>query len=119
MAGGRTFSKRNSVEISVEFLELKYFLKFRSLDRSGWVFVFKRARLSNALRVFGWILENQNPLKGTRRLPHVDPSGRGVTDGVWGWFLFTYMGIGFQRGLKGDKAKLMWLCDELAVAWCA
>ena len=26
--------------------------------------------------------------------------------------------MGCQRGLKGDKAKLGWLCDELAGEWC-
>ena len=40
LAGGKTFFKRNFTEISVEFLKLKYFLKFRSHDRSGWVSVY-------------------------------------------------------------------------------
>ena len=40
LAGGRLFFKWNSAKISVEFLELEYFLKFRSFDRSGWVIAF-------------------------------------------------------------------------------
>ena len=40
MEGGKTFFKRNSAKILIEFLKLKYFLKFRSHDRSGWVSVY-------------------------------------------------------------------------------
>ena len=42
----------------------------------------KRARLPNALRAFGWVSGNWNPLKGAQRLPRVDPPGRGVTGSV-------------------------------------
>ena len=80
LAGGSQCFKRNSAEISVEFLELEYFLKFRSLDRLGWFFIFfKQVRLPNALRAFGWVSRNCDPLKGTRRLSRVDLLGRGVT----------------------------------------
>ena len=41
LAGCRSFFKQNSIEISVEFLKLEYFLKFRSLDKSGWVSIFQ------------------------------------------------------------------------------
>ena len=80
MAGSSQCFKRNSAEISVEFLELEYFLKFRSLDRLGWIFIFfKQVRLPNALRAFGWVSRNWDPLKGTRRLLRVDLLGRCVT----------------------------------------
>ena len=49
LAGGRSFFKRNSVEISIEFLVLEYFLKFRSFDRSGWVFVFQTSWVTKCL----------------------------------------------------------------------
>ena len=55
---------------------------FLSLARCiGWVGIlyFKRAKISNALSFLGWILENWDPVKDTRRLPHVDPPDRDMT----------------------------------------
>ena len=47
----------------------------------GWIefLFFQRVSLPNALRAFGWVSGNWDPLKGLRRLPRVDPSGQGVT----------------------------------------
>ena len=47
----------------------------------GWVGVpfFKHAMIPNVLWVFSSILRNWDPLKDMRRLPHVDPSDRGMT----------------------------------------
>ena len=41
LAGGRSYFKRNFIEISIESQELEYFLMFRCLDRSGWVPIFQ------------------------------------------------------------------------------
>ena len=43
---------------------------------------FKQTSLPNVLRAFGWVSGNWDPLKGTRWLPRVGLSGRGVTDNV-------------------------------------
>ena len=45
LAGGRSFFKWNSAKISVEFLELEYFLKFRSFDRGILGFRYFKVRL--------------------------------------------------------------------------
>ena len=66
--------KRNSIEILVEYLELEYFLKCWNHVMSDWVSIFfERAKLPNALRAFGWVSENWDPLKVTRRLSRFDP----------------------------------------------
>ena len=41
----------------------------------GGVSLFKRARISNALRAFDWVSRNWDLFKGTRRLPRVDLFG--------------------------------------------
>ena len=79
-ARGSSNFKRNSIEISVEYLGLEYSLKFWSHDRSDWVSFF-------FLNCLGYRMPCE-PLIGfqkiriytsTRRLLLVDPLGWGVT----------------------------------------
>ena len=61
------------------------------LSRIGFQ-LFKRVKLPNALRAFGWVSKNRDPLKGARQLPRVDPPDRGVTSRVFYegyWSVFT------------------------------
>ena len=48
-AEGRSYFKRNSAEISVEFQILEYFLKFRVRDRLGRVPVFQTGLYTRCL----------------------------------------------------------------------
>ena len=67
LAVGWSYFKRNFVKISVEFQESKYFLKFRSHHRLGWVPIFfKRPRILDALRAFCWVSKNWDQLKSIR-----------------------------------------------------
>ena len=66
--------------------------------------LFKRARLPNALRAFGWVSENWDPLKGTRWLPPVDPPGRGVT-------ILLVLELGFQNSCHFSESNgYRWYC---------
>ena len=82
LAGGRLYYKQNFAEFLVEFQILEI---FSSLARCiGWVGIldFKRTKISNALRILGWVPENWDPVKDTRWLPRVDSPNQGVTSMV-------------------------------------
>ena len=65
---------------SVKFLGVR---KIRNhVFRLGFRFLFfKRAIISNALGVLGWISKNWDSVKNTRRLSHIDSPSQGVTLG--------------------------------------
>ena len=88
--GFSSFYKRNSVEILVNFRELEYFRNLLSSSFKGRDFRFSNGLwYIDVLRVLEWISKNWNPLKDTRRLPRVDPSGRSVT-GLYPYILMQY-----------------------------
>ena len=80
---GRGFSplyKRNSVEFLVDFLELGYSRNLLSYSLGVGILVVQMGYdILFALRGLEWVSGNWDLLKATRRLPHVNPSGRGVT----------------------------------------
>ena len=77
------YYKRNSVEFSVKIQWLRKLIKFSRLI--GWFGIpfFKRVRVPDALRVFGWISRNWDPIKNTRWLLRVDLLSQGVTLGPY------------------------------------
>ena len=57
--GGCPFYKRSSIEFSVEFRELDYFIELFMLSGLGSKpFFLKRARMPDALRAFVWVSGN-------------------------------------------------------------
>ena len=70
--------KRNSAEFSIDFSMLEI-LMFMNLYRSIGIHFSNGFRYQYALRILERCSRNRGLLKGMRRLPHVRPSGRGVT----------------------------------------
>ena len=125
MAGGKTFFKRNSTEILIEFLELKYFLKFRSYDRSGKVSVYLNGlsyQMSCGILVEFWETKTHSK---TRNGCHMSTLWVGAWQNVWDfsiemllvlcmfYFIIIILQLIELTSLSGISESMSWLYGSM------